>query len=82
MTCKDVGFYIKILLSQKMQMAAKNFKYREGKQGSKGIRQFPINLCTIRINGWMVWKLNLMNGPIKITEHLKVAKPSDKKTLL
>ena len=47
-------------------------------QVSKGIRQWPINLCTlammkhkitpsvIKISCWNIWTLNLMNQPIKI----------------
>ena len=42
-------------------------------QGSKGIRQWPINLSTspmiihkITISGWNVWTINLMNQPINI----------------
>ena len=57
-----------------------SLKNRGLAQWSKGIRQWPINWCTfpimkvtllyIKISGWNVCTLNLMNQPIKI--HPKV----------
>ena len=65
MVLSSVAILIEFVVFDIKKNKWKNF------QGSKGIRQWPINVYTSpKSSGWNVWTLNLKSEPIKVKENV------------